>query len=62
MNWVDNTATIVTTNYDMIVEQYFWSNNESFTDGFKSTNNPAVKEFDLSTYDQNASSQKLNGL
>jgi hypothetical protein len=42
--------TIVTTNYDMIVEFYHRIKKEDFADGFRQTGDPLVKELDLSTY------------
>jgi hypothetical protein len=56
--------TIVTTNYDMIVEQYFWKQQKSFVDGFEQTQNPIIKSLRMDTFSENETAQwliKLHG-
>jgi hypothetical protein len=43
--------TIVTTNYDMVLEQYFLFNNKSFADGFvKTIEQPLIRQFDIEEF------------
>jgi hypothetical protein len=44
-------VTIVTTNYDMILEQYFWHTGKSFADGFiRKIEQPHIRELDTEEF------------
>jgi hypothetical protein len=61
---VDVGKTIVTTNYDHIIEIYHRAKNQSYIDGFRQSNDPAKSSLDLSVFSERAHDRwllKLHG-